>query len=495
MSAQAMIFPQTQIGLPREVQYDLPPQLPDSARSYSAHISPDGATSVLGSIINTTTATANSAGLINQAFSSQQISFTIPSGQSPSTFLDTDATSLSFRLTWTVTTAASYTNGYSQLIGGASSFFDSLQLVSNNTPIESISQYGQLANMAITSLCNYAERYGSLTFAGLDTNGTSGIDMPTAVGTYYINFCIPLMSIIGQNNSSGKLLPIGMIQNLQLIMTTSALLPVVNTCTAVATVPVYGTTAATAPQLDQFSLNLKYVDLGTNAVLNSAKGGKLYMKANTYTNSNATIPSGTLGASSVLLQIRNSSLKSLFFYQALPGQTGVVPNGTYDAVNNGSLTKAQVVIGGNRFPNRELNPSIRPAEALHVLQSAWGLAGDWAKFGGVLSRESFGATVPSIVSGGDQSLVVPSNTSRAGASGSDSGTLYVAKFPSQHFLGVDLEKSSGVLFQGVNTRPSPPFVEITTGVATTASSTMYGFGLSDVVLEIDVASKSVVAYI
>ena len=102
MSAQAQIFPQTNIGLPREVQYDLPPQLPDSARSYSAHISPDGATSVLGSIINTTTATANNAGLINQAFSAQQVSFTIPSGQSPSTFLDTDATSLSFRLTWTV---------------------------------------------------------------------------------------------------------------------------------------------------------------------------------------------------------------------------------------------------------------------------------------------------------------------------------------------------------------------------------------------------------
>jgi hypothetical protein len=164
-------------------------------------------------------------------------------------------------------------------------------------------------------------------------------------------------------------------------------------------------------------------------------------------------------------------------------------------VNNGSLTKAQVVIGGNRFPNRELNPSVRPAEALHCLQSAWGLSSDWSKFGGVLSRESFGATVPSIVSGGDQSLVVPSNTSRPAPTGSDSGASYIAKFPSQHFLGVDLEKSSGVLFQGVNTRPNPPFVEIATGVATTASATMYGFGLSDVVLEIDVASKSIVSYI
>ena len=65
-----------------------------------------------------------------------------------------------------------------------------------------------------------------------------------------------------------------------------------------------------------------------------------------------------------------------------------------------------------------------------------------------------------------------------------------------HFLGVDLEKStSSVLFSGVNTRATPPFIEYNFGVATTSNATCYGFAISDVVLEVDVGSKSIVSYI
>jgi hypothetical protein len=493
MSAQAMIFPSTQVGLPKETLYELPPQMADGSRAYSAHIAPDGITTVTGPAPTATSFAANLPGLVNQAFTSQQVSFTLPSGQSPSTFLDTTATSLSFRLTWTVSTASSVTNGFCQLNGGASSFFDSLQLVSNNTPLENINGYGQICQMSIASLCNYAERYGALTFAGLDTNGASGIDLAhTAVSTYYYSFTIPLMSLIGQNNNSGKWLPIGLINNLQLIMTTAALLPVATSCTAVATAAVFG-----APVLDQFSLNLKYIDItsqASNVIMNSLKGGKIYIKASTYTNSNVSVANGSAGAVSLLLQIRNSSVKSLFFYQAI-APTAACPNGVYDAVNNGGASKCQVVIGGSRFPQRELSPSVRPSECLHNLQQAWGLGGDWSRFGGVLTRESYGATIPSLPTNPDNSLVVPASIARAAPSGSDTGSQYVVKFPNQHYLGVDLEKSSSVLFQGVNTRSTPPFIEYNFQVATTSAATLYGWGLSDVVMEIDAVSKQIVAYI
>ena len=491
MSAQAMVFPATAVGLPKEVMFDLPPQLPDSARAYSAHIAPDGITVVTGPTTSATSFVANAPGLVNQAFTSQQLSFTLPSGQSPSTFLDTHSTSLSFTLTWQVGTASSVTGGLCQLIGGASSFFENLQLVSNNTPLESISSYGQLANMAITNLCNYADRYGSISFACLDVNGQSGIDLPhAATATHQISFTIPLMSIIGQNNQSGKYLPIGLINNLQLFMTTSALLPVTTQCTAVTTAAVF-----TTPTLSQFSLNLKYVDIGSNAVMNSAKGGKIYIKANTWTNSNVTVPNGSLGASSLLFQIRNSSVKSLFWYQSI-AQTAASSNGSYDALNNGFATKAQVVIGGSRFPQRELNPSQRPSEAMHHLAQAWGLGGDWQKFSGVLSRETFGASIPSLGTNPDLSLVVPASGTRAAPTGSDTGSIAQVKSPSMHILGVDLEKcASSVLFQGINTRSTPPFVEYNFGVATTSTATCYGFAISDVVLEVDIGSKQIVAYI
>jgi hypothetical protein len=347
--------------------------------------------------------------------------------------------------------------------------------------------------MTIASLCNYAERYGALTFAGLDTNGVSGIDLAhAATGTYYYSFTIPLMSIIGQNNNSGKWLPIGLINNLQLIMTTAALLPIATSCTAVTTAAVFG-----APVLDQFSLNLKYIDItsqASNAIMNSLKGGKIYIKASTYTNSNVSVPSGSFGAVSLLLQIRNSSVKSLFFYQAIAA-TAACPNGVYDAVNNGAASKCQVVIGGSRIPQREMNCSSRPSECLANLELAWGANGSWTSWGGVLQRESYGSTIPSLPTNPDNSLVVPAAAYRASPVGSDNGTLPIVKYPNQHFLGVDLEKSSSVLFQGVNTRSTPPFIEYNFQVATTSSATLFGWGLSDIVLEIDAVSKQIVAYI
>jgi hypothetical protein len=116
-------------------------------------------------------------------------------------------------------------------------------------------------------------------------------------------------------------------------------------------------------------------------------------------------------------------------------------------------------------------------------------------FGGVLQRESYGSTIPSLPANPDNSLVVPAAAYRASPVGSDNGTLPIVKYPNQHFLGVDLEKSSSVLFQGVNTRSTPPFIEYNFQVATTSSATLFGWGLSDVVLEIDAVSKQIVAYI
>jgi hypothetical protein len=133
---------------------------------------------------------------------------------------------------------------------------------------------------------------------------------------------------------------------------------------------------------------------------------------------------------------------------------------------------------------------------MHHLAQAWGLGGDWQKFSGVLSRESFGASIPSLGTNPDLSLVVPSSGTRAAPTGSDTGAIAQVKSPSMHILGVDLEKcASSVLFQGLNTRATPPFVEYTFGVATTATATCYGFAISDVVIEVDIGSRSVVAYI
>jgi hypothetical protein len=180
-------FPTSAIGLPVALKYDLPPSLSDTARSYSVNVAPDGITSVTGPAMTTTAFVANSTGAFGN-FTSQVVSFTIPSGMSDSVFLDPASTTLSFTLTYNVTTASSgATGGSINLIGSGASWFDSMVLYSNNTPIETVNQYGLLQNYLLQNTVNVAERYGGISVAmGADTNSANGIIVTISVFLFYL---------------------------------------------------------------------------------------------------------------------------------------------------------------------------------------------------------------------------------------------------------------------------------------------------------------------
>ena len=185
-----MNFPTSSIGLPQNLKYDLPPSFPDSARAYSVNVAPDGITQVSGPPLINPSFTQNSGTNLG-AFNSQIVSFTIPSGMSQSVFVDPFSTTLSFTMSYTQTTqgAVNGTNTYLfNLLGSAASFFDTLVLYSNNTPIETINGYGQLQNFLIQNSVSFSERYGGLSVCmGTDTNTNTGIDLPwtAASGTAY----------------------------------------------------------------------------------------------------------------------------------------------------------------------------------------------------------------------------------------------------------------------------------------------------------------------
>ena len=69
------------------------------------------------------------------------------------------------------------------------------------------------------------------------------------------------------------------------------------------------------------------------------------------------------------------------------------------------------------------------------------------------------------------------------------------QFPHMHYIGFDLERCAGSLFSGVNTRSSPPYVDVTFGTAMTSTIQSQAWGLSDVVLCIDTTSKTLQAFI
>ena len=484
-------FPTSQIGLPVALKYDLPPSMSDSARSYSVNVAPDGITSVAGPTPTATAFVANSTGAFGN-YTAQIVSFTLPSGMSDSVFLDPTSTTLSFTLTYNVTTASvGATGGSINLIGSGASWFDSLVLYSNNTPVETINQYGMLQNFLLQNTVNYAERWGGISVAmGADNNSANGVELAHGTtGSYRYNFCIPLLSVIGVNTD--KFFPIGSVNNLQLQMTTANLTPIVSYCTAITTQPVFS-----AFTLSEFSLNMKYIDVGDMAsamLRQTLRDGKWFIKSQTYTNSAVNMPSGSAGAQQLLLQIRNSSVKSIIHQFGIT-QSAVCPNGYYDAINP-ALTSRQCQVAGQFYPNKPINDCARPAEGYTYLIQA--LGGGIAKsLGTVVQRDMYNAVIPSIPTGSDTALVVPASGLRPLATGVDSGTTQISKFPNSAYYGYDLEKTSGgTLFSGVNTRASPPFLNLVLGATSTSSITCQSWGISDVVLVIDAVAKQVQAFI
>ena len=139
-----------------------------------------------------------------------------------------------------------------------------------------------------------------------------------------------------------------------------------------------------------------------------------------------------------------------------------------------------------------MNPTNRPSETFTNYLCAWGGQG-LKDIGGIMSRSSYGATL-NAVAGSDSSIVVPTTAGYRAVSQVESTAALqanrIVSFPSMHFNGINLERLSGSLFSGVNTRMAPPFIEMTIATATDVSATCYAFALSDCILKIDPATKT-----
>lgn len=491
------VLPATSLGLPASLDYKLPPSLSADSKAYWVSIAPDSLQSVSSAAVPIgTTAVATSQ--LN-AFNSQIVAFTIPTGSSRSVFCDCRETTLNFRLAINITTGTNAAMTFHNLISSSQSFWDSLTLYSNNIPIEQVQSYNILANQLLMATVNSAEKLGGCAVAmGCDVNSATGVDLPpgNTVGITYYNFSIPLISVIGINNPN-HMFPVGAISNLQLQMQTAALLPFSSYNTAALT-----NAGVMTVTLDQFALNLKYIDIGMDSarlLYSTLNEGKIFMKTSTWVQSSANIAASALGQQNLLYQIRNSSLKSLLIQNSCPnaGATNVIsPNGSYDALNMG-VTSFNVSVGGINFPQRPIDPSRRPAEAFMAYLSALGFSGDFKKYGGYITRSSYGASANITgITNVDSSMVVPAASVR-NESSLIANTQPCVSFPSCHFLGIDFERSAGILFSGVNTRSSPPVGNYYIGCTTALpnSVTSYAFGLVDCVLVVDTMSQTIQAFV
>jgi hypothetical protein len=149
------------------------------------------------------------------------------------------------------------------------------------------------------------------------------------------------------------------------------------------------------------------------------------------------------------------------------------------------------------FPNKPINDMQRPSEGYPYLISALTQGGGIAKaYGTCISRDMYLTNISALAGlNADSSYTTISAGLRSIPGGSDSIYANVSKFPSSFYCGYDLEKSSGILFQGVNTRSQPPFLNLNIGTALPSNVVCQAWGMSDVILEIDTVSKQVTAFI
>lgn len=177
------------VGIPAEMKLgDVDFSLPPDARSYAVKVMASNVQSVPSPAISLI---QGAAGIIAQPqFVSQNIFFDLPCGQSPSTFLDTRFSTISFRATMTFPTsvvgAGSNPNAY--LRSGAYSFFDRMYITGGNGQVlEDVGEYGLVYDLLTSLQLNTSTRdtlalqYGFNSVAGADT--AQGHQWSTMAGT------------------------------------------------------------------------------------------------------------------------------------------------------------------------------------------------------------------------------------------------------------------------------------------------------------------------
>ena len=174
------------------------------------------------------------------------------------------------------------------------------------------------------------------------------------------------------------------------------------------------------------------------------------------------------------------------------------PNGQYDSICP-NLTSRQCQIGGSFYPNKPINDAARPSEGYQYLIQSLAQGGGITKsYGSTINRYSYCAIITA-VTGQDSTFCVPAAGKRIQPQNGDvdAKELNIINFPNAFFCGYDLEKSAGILFQGVNTRASPPFLNlfIGTSLPNNVPVSVNAWGMSDVILQVDTIAKQITAFI
>lgn len=469
----------SKIGVPAEMQPSLSYSLPADSRSYQVRVQPSNVSSVTSSTLSTGTTTVTGVLASDLAFPNTNIIFDIPTGQSPSTYLDTRFTTVNFRCTVTVVGSGAGTGPANQTAfqrAGGASWLDQMTIYAGDGSVaEQVNEYGLVSDAITQLMYSQSQRdavalpYGFTSSTNNDNQGHShealtGINATSSVSCH--SYSLPVMSgLIG--SAADSFLNVGRVSKLQLVFQTPSVLPITITNAVLSTAITFNVV------LSDFTLGLEYCDIGMGALSmidQSLIDGQFYSHGTTYKVSSTVLPA-TSGSVSLLSGLRGSSLKSLVTRFQENNLTNSC-NQKYDS-RNPNLSAFSYSIGGMRYPQAQINTLTQPALAYTETLKAIGA------FNSALFNPSI---IPSqfclLSAGGIAQALTNTNNSDFYYN----TTASVGNKQAGFHIGENLERCAkrGV-FSGLDCTSAPIFNELTIQNAITNAHSVYNIGIFDAV--------------
>lgn len=220
-----------------------------------------------------------------------------------------------------------------------------------SVPVNSVSQYNQVANMWVDTNFSLADVYGQQTAWGLD-QATSFADVDgvtlTASADTSLSLAAPL--VCSFLNGCDKLIPLGAMAPIRIQLTVDT---IANIASVAANV--------TAISIVQPEICFSVVDMGSQvdaAIM--AASPKIYIKSEGWANSAQGLATATSGSSTLVFNHRYESIENLYLLSSSTGSKGL--NKWGDSFNvlgtsiavNGSV---QLTIANQQFPQLPINNS------------------------------------------------------------------------------------------------------------------------------------------
>jgi hypothetical protein len=329
--------------------------------------------------------------------------------------------------------------------------FQRLACFAGSTQLESISDYGQTANMLVNLTHSIGEKYGSQSpygyFNSTSTPTLADLDGRTLTVNETGSFAAPLPCVI---SNCEKFLPLFALPQLRIELTVDTLARMFRSDTVA--VP-------TAMVLRNMELVYKSVDLGAEVEMMTRQMGMTHIKTQSLLNTASFLNASAQGSLSLVYNQRLASIKSAFIYIA---NTTTDSNQQYDSVDitqsNGSY---QINIAGQTYPSTPYSTVLNKQGIFMGLKSATGSI--YAK---------------------DNNFSI-----NAVEFGRLDGQAISFEEPGKFIVGIDTEVlDNQFIMSGVSSQNSSITVNIVCNTATTDAHNIHLLSSYDALLEIDFAS-------